>query len=246
MTALLNAFQWSPPSVPRRTLEKVLRALGSRLDEVVVAAGQAAPPLPSGNENLPREGAAFCFGCLGAGGRGMSEASRCSRRRGQFHDGALSPAIATLTVDARSLPAVDTARSPVSPSLRMAPSPLLPPPSLASAYHLRPGSMHPRRRRRPFTCRPPSPSTSRRRPSCTPPPRTPTRGDGSGKAGATRGTCSPASMPRVGAACDATAQVAADRRGHGRRRERDARDGELLLPGVTFGGPSISQLSDKL
>jgi hypothetical protein len=41
------------PRVERRTLEKVLRALGSRLDEVVVAAGQAAPPLPSGNENLP-------------------------------------------------------------------------------------------------------------------------------------------------------------------------------------------------
>ncbi|KAJ7867394.1 hypothetical protein B0H14DRAFT_3861762 [Mycena olivaceomarginata] len=44
----------------------------------------------------------------------------------------------------------------------------------------------------------------------------------------------------------ATAQIAADRRGRGRRRERDARDGELLLPGVNFSGPSISQLSDKL
>jgi hypothetical protein len=37
-----------------------------------------------------------------------------TRRRGQFHDGALSPAIATLTVDARSLPAVDTARSRIA------------------------------------------------------------------------------------------------------------------------------------
>ncbi|KAF8199998.1 hypothetical protein K438DRAFT_1823006 [Mycena galopus ATCC 62051] len=41
------------PRVERRTLEKVLRTLGSGLDEVVVAAGPAAPPVPSGHENSP-------------------------------------------------------------------------------------------------------------------------------------------------------------------------------------------------
>ncbi|KAF8174333.1 hypothetical protein K438DRAFT_2023199 [Mycena galopus ATCC 62051] len=60
----------------------------------------------------------------------------------------------------------------------------------------------PRRCWRPIMRCPSQPLPSRRRPGCTPLPSTPTRGRGSGLTGATRGTCSPASMhPRWGCMC---------------------------------------------
>ncbi|KAJ7899487.1 hypothetical protein B0H14DRAFT_3124110 [Mycena olivaceomarginata] len=159
---------------------------------------------------------------------------RAPDARGSSMMGPSVPPSPTLTVDARSLPAVDTARSRIALPCAWPPSPLLPPPSASQCL---PPS--------PWLHAPPSPSASLHLPpslpfDLAPPPELhtsaahPDAWDGSGKAGGDAGdVLAGIDAPRVGAACDATAQVAADRRGHGRRRERDARDGELLLPGVT-------------